>query len=217
MKVRRVTAFLLRDWKLKILSLLLAFILWFATTYIGETKMNISTPLHLLNLDENLIVKGVDTKHVMVTLDGALSTLKSIKGEEITVAIDLARAKEGRQSYVIRKSDIVAPKGARVEAVRPDYVVLELDKMVEKSLPVVVRLDEKLAQKYKVISWSPRFVSVKGSEESLAQRVSLRTVPVDGPFHGEEETAEVALDTRGLSIRKIRPETIRVTVRRIGK
>lgn len=215
--MEKIRDIVLKDWRLKVLSLVLACILWFATTYLGDTRMTISVPVQLQNLEQGLIVKSIDTRHLVVTVTGPLSTLKSMKSDEIKTTIDLSRAKQGRQTYMVRKSDIWIPKGAGVESVRPDYVVIELDKVVEKSLPLIVLLGEKWAGNYRIESWTPHHVSLQGSEESLAQVASIRTVPIEGPFEGDRETVGATLDTRHLLLKRVQPESIKVTVRRIGK
>ena len=39
----------------------------------------------------------------MITVDGPLSLLKNLKADDIKVSVNLARAKEGRQIFSIRK------------------------------------------------------------------------------------------------------------------
>jgi hypothetical protein len=43
---------------------------------------------------------------------------------------------------------------------------------------------------------------------------TIETIPVDGNFMAVEEELDIALNAQGLFIRKLRPETIRVILRR---
>ena len=217
MIVRILRKYVLHEWKLKVLSLLFACVLWFATTYLGETSIALSVPVQVNSLPKNLIVKTVDTTSVVVTLSGPLSRLKSVRPEDVRIGVDLGRATEGRQVRTVRKSEVVAPKGIKVVEIRPDYVVVELDKLMEKWLTTVVKLDEKWSQTYRVVSWYPRQVLIEGAQDSLGERQTIETVPVDGEFQQAEETVDTPLDTRHLLVKRAKPDTIRVDLRRISK
>jgi hypothetical protein len=106
------------------------------------------------------------------------------------------------------------PKGIKVEAVKPDYVVLEIERTLEKRLKTVVKLDNKWKNLYSVKSWYPQYVTVEGPKVSMEKIDAIETVPIDGNFMAVEEELDVALDTKGMLIQKLRPETIRVIIRR---
>ena len=106
------------------------------------------------------------------------------------------------------------PKGVEVEAVKPDYVIIEIERTLEKRLKTVVKLDNKWRTLYSVKSWYPQYVTVEGPKVSIEKIESIETIPIDGNFMAVEEELDVSLDTKGLFIRKLRPETVRVIIRR---
>jgi len=65
-----------------------------------------------------------------------------------------------------------------------------------------------------VKSWYPQYVTAEGPKVSMEKIETIETVPVDGNFMAVEEELDIALNTQGLIIRKLRPETIRVILRR---
>jgi hypothetical protein len=208
---------ILNNGRLKVLSLVLASMLWFATTYLGESHVTMAIPVQLANLSRTGITRTLDTREVLVTLNGPLSLLKNVKPGDVNLVIDLSKAKEGRQILTVRKSDIVVPKGIRVEEVRPDYVVLELDRTVEKYLRIIVKLDEKLAKEYKVVSWSPQHTLVEGPKQVLEDRESVETIPITGELLNHGDVIEVALNSKDLCARKVRPDLVKVVLKRAGK
>lgn len=212
-----IKRYIISNARLKILSLLLACMLWFATTYLGESHVTMAVPVQLANLNRNCVTRTLDTKEVLVTLNGPLSLLKNVKPGDVNLAIDLSKAREGRQILTVRKSDIVVPKGIRVEEVRPDYVVLEVDRTVEKYLLIVVKLDEKLAKEYKVLSWSPQYVLIEGSKQVLEERGSVETVPITDELLNHGDVIEAGLNTKDLCTKKVRPETVKVVLKKVGK
>jgi hypothetical protein len=58
---------------------------------------------------------------------------------------------------------------------------------------------------------------IEGAQESLGERQTIETLPVDGAFTQAEETIDAPLDTRHLLVKRAKPDTIRVELRRISK
>jgi YbbR domain-containing protein len=209
-----VRKYIINDWKLKGLSLVLAVILWFTISHVGESKLSVSVPVLPANLEKDFMIKSMDTEDVLVMISGPVSVLKNLRPKDVKVPLDLGELKNGRHIVNIQKTDIVVPKGVEVEAVKPGYVVIEIERTLEKRLKTVVKLDNKWKALYSVKSWYPQYVTVEGSKVSIEKIEVIDTVPIDGNFMAVEEELDVALDTKGLLIRKVRPETIRVIIRK---
>jgi YbbR domain-containing protein len=209
-----VRKYIINDWKLKGLSLVLAVILWFTISHVGESKLSVSVPVLPANLEKDFMIKSMDTEDVLVMISGPVSVLKNLRPKDVKVPLDFGELKNGRHIVNIQKTDIVVPKGVEVEAVKPGYVVIEIERTLEKRLKTVVKLDNKWKALYSVKSWYPQYVTVEGSKVSIEKIEVIDTVPIDGNFMAVEEELDVALDTKGLLIRKVRPETIRVIIRK---
>lgn len=209
--------FFLREFRLKALSLMLSLLLWASMTYMGASKMGFLVPLSLENLDKGMMISRTDTRDVMITVDGPLSLLRNLKAGDIKVSVNLARAKEGRQIFTIRKGDVIVPAGLKVEDARPDYVVLELDKLVEKRVPVVVKLDERWATAYKVASCSPAYAEVEGPRELLEKGAVVETFPVNGNFTRQQEVVDIPLNAKLLEAKRVTPGSVTVVLRRINR
>jgi YbbR domain-containing protein len=209
-----VRKYILNDWKLKGLSLVLAVMLWFAISYVGESKLSVSVPVLPANLEKDFMIKSMDADDVLVMISGPVSALKNLRPKDVKVPLDVGELKNGRHTVNIRKTDIVVPKGIAVEAIKPDYVIIEIERTLEKRLKTVVKLDNKWKTFYSVKSWYPQYVTVEGSKVSIEKIESIETIPIDGNFMAVEEELDVALDRKGLLIRKLRPETVRVIIRR---
>jgi len=209
-----VRKYILNDWKLKGLSLVLAVMLWFAVSYKGESKLSVSVPVAPTNLEKDFMIRSMDTEDVLVMISGPVSALKNLRPKDIKAPLDMGEFKGGRHIVSIQNADIVVPKGIRVEAVKPDYVVVEIERTMEKRLKTVVKLDNKWKSLYSVKSWYPQYVTVEGPKVTIEKVDAIETVPIDGNFMAVEEELDVALDTKGMLIQKLRPETIRVIIRR---
>jgi len=209
-----VKKYILNDWKLKGLSLVLSVMLWFAVSYVGESKLSVSVPVVPANLEKDLMIKSMDVEDVLVMISGPVSALKNIRPKDIKVPLAMGELKNGRHIVNLEKADIIVPKGVKIEAVKPDYVVIEIERALEKRLKTVVKLDDKWKALYSVKSWYPQYVTAEGPKVSMEKIETIETVPVDGNFMSVEEELDITLNTQGLIIRKLRPETIRVILRR---
>jgi len=209
-----VRKYIINDWKLKGLSVVLAVILWFAISHMGESKLSVSVPILPANLEKDFMINSMDTEDVLVMISGPVSVLKNLRPKDVKVPLDLGELKNGRHIINIQKTDIVVPRGIEVEAVKPGYVVIEIERTLEKRLKTIVKLDNKWKALYSVKSWYPQYVIIEGPKVSIEKIEAIDTVPIDGNFMAAEEELDVALDTKGLLIRKVRPETIRVIIRR---
>jgi YbbR domain-containing protein len=209
-----IRKYIINNYKLKGLSVFLAAMLWFAISNIGESSLTVSVPLLTKNLGKDFMMKKMEADAVLVTINGPISILKNLRARDIRLVVNLSSAKEGAYVFTLHKGDVTVPKGIKVETIKPDYTAIEIDKVVEKRLRSVVKLDDRWVGIYSVKEWYPRQVAVEGAQDSLSDKNVIETIPVDGPFVNREEEIDVPLDTRGMIVRKVRPETVRVYLRR---
>ncbi len=209
--------YVLNEIRLKTLAVVLAVMLWFSMTYLSESQIAYSVPIAFENLTKTMIVREADTRDVMITLNAPLSTLKNLRPKDIKVALDLSKAREGRQIFSIRKGDVLVPNGVKIENLKPDYIVVEIDRVVEKQLRTVVKLGEKWVGIYRVVSWYPQSVSVEGPQDLLDTKGPIETIPVDGDFTQQQEVLSVPLNTKAFFPGKVKPETVRVVLKRIER
>ncbi|HEX2965590.1 MAG TPA: CdaR family protein [Syntrophorhabdaceae bacterium] len=209
--------YILDNWKLKLLSLLLATMLWFVVFLMGETKKEMSVPVTTTNLRKDNVIMRLDSTTVDITLTGRVSVLKDVKVNDIRVSLDLANVQEGENIFNISKSNVQIPRGVQIDDIRPSSIKIDIDAIVEKKLKTVVRLSERLAGKYDVQSWGPASVTARGPRRILEGETMIETLPVNTDIKRQEETVAVPLDTDDLRASKITPEIVKVTLKKHDK
>lgn len=214
MKLRN---FVLDNWKLKLLSLLLATMLWFVVYLMGETKKEISVPVTTVNLRKDTVLMKMDSTTVDITLTGRVSVLRDVKANDIRVSLDLSRVQEGENIFNISKGNVQIPRGVQIDEIRPTSVKIDIDTVIEKRLKTSVRLSERLFGKYDVQSWSPAFVTVRGPRRIIEVETEVKTIPVNTDIKRQEETVNIPLDTEDLNACRVTPDVIRVTLRKHEK
>lgn len=210
----RMKRFFLEDWKLKLLSLILAVMLWFVVFFIGEMKKEISVPVFLNGLSKDYLVMKKDTDKVDITIQGRVSVLKDIKDSDIKASLNLSDVKEGENVFSITKNNIQIPKGVQIGQIKPSAIKVEVDRIIEKRVRTVIKLDKKWISRYGVKSWNPMYVNIEGPRQIWETKMFLETRPINGDFKHDEESVTVLLDLEGLPASKVRPNSVTVILRK---
>ena len=206
--------YVIKDWKMKVLAIVIAATLWLVVTHLGESQMSVSVMVNTKGVGRDLMVKKIWPDYVLLDVSGPVSVLKDLKAHDMRVTLDLAGANKGDHVFNLQRGNVEITKGIKVDRIRPEHVAVKIDRMVDKRLKVNVRLDPKWQEMYKVKSYYPSYVNVEGSEDSLAEKTIIETLDIDGDFNGEEEWVDVALNTKDIEFKSLRPSKIRVLLRR---
>lgn len=206
--------YILENWKLKLLSIMLATALWFVVYLKGETKKEVSAPVSIVNLDKSYILMKTNIEKVNITLSGRVSVLKDVKESDVKVFFDVSGAKEGENIFNISKSNIEIPRGVQIDDIRPSSVNIDVDRIIQKKLKTEVKLDRLLLGNYEVKSWAPNYVTVEGPKRFWEKKAVIETVPISDELKHVEETVTVSLDTEGLQVNKVKPDTVKVVLRK---
>ena len=157
------------DTKLKILSVLLAIFMW--TFVINSTNPTVNKtyrniPVVIKNQD-NLeksgytIVGNDESLTTNIKLKGTREKLVGLKTSNIYAYIDIADVKEGIQSIEIV---VDTPTGVTVDELEPEEINLNIQKVIEKTLPVNLIISDKIkdGRIVEVNELSPEDIKVKG-------------------------------------------------------
>jgi hypothetical protein len=205
---------ILENWKLKLLSVALATMLWFVVYLIGETKKEISVPVSIVNLGRNYVIMKTDNAKVAIALNGRVSVLKDIKESDVKVSLSMSNIQEGENVFNISKSNVQIPRGVQIGDIKPSSIKIDIDRIVEKKVKTVVRLDKRWIGEYEVKSWSPDYVMVEGPKRIWEKKLLIETLPVNDELKQAEETVTVSLDTEGVQASTIKPDTVKVILKR---
>jgi hypothetical protein len=205
---------ILENWKLKLLSVVLATMLWFVVYLIGETKKEISVPVSIINLGKNYATIKTDISKVAITLNGRVSVLKDIKESDVKVTLNASDIQEGENVFNISKSNVQIPRGVQIGDIRPSSTKIEVDRIIEKKVKTVVRLDRRWIGEYDVKSCVPDYVIVNGPKRIWEKKTFIETLPVSEELKKAEETVTVALDMEGTQESTVKPDTVRVTLKK---
>jgi len=174
---------LLRNWGLKLLSLLLAFVLW--VSLIPEEKTfsekTLTIPLETHNLPQDMELVEKPDPTVDVTIRAPNRTINGITAANVFVKLNLSTASVFQQEYPLNETMISLPPGAAVVRISPTKVRLKLERTQEVMLDIVPTVIGQAREGYGIskIEILPPRVLVKGPESKVRRTDKVTTSPID--------------------------------------
>ncbi|TAM58216.1 hypothetical protein EPN52_11295 [bacterium] len=214
-----IGGFFRRNLKLKALSLALAILAWAYLTYganpgvrAGITQQ-VEVPIVVRNLAAGLVAQPV-AQTVTVIVSGDRGPFDAPASKEFVAYVDLHGLSTGTFSLVPR---VVGPKDINVERVRPASIVVSVDRLVSRRLPVTVQYRGRPQGSATVgANVVPTTVLVRGPASQLSRIVIVAAeVPGDRLTVGFDALlAPAALDLNGHPLGEITisPNVVHVSV-----
>jgi len=104
---------------LKLLSLLLAAVLWLFVTLEREDELDVIVPLRLEGLPAGLTVRKTPLPEVSIRLAGAKLLLIKQQWRSLYIPLDLAGVREGKVSFSALDRTLKLVPGVRVVRIQP--------------------------------------------------------------------------------------------------
>lgn len=174
---------IVRDWPLKLVSLVLALAVWLLLVPYekGSSAKSLTIPLETRNVPAGLEIVERPPAAVDITLRAPNRLLDEIGPSSLSVRLDLDRASALQQEYPLKTSMIAVPPGAEVVKISPSKVTIRLERTAEATLEVHATLRGKPAAGFHVdgIEIAPASVAVQGPESRVRAKAAATTAPVD--------------------------------------
>lgn len=173
----------LRNWELKLLSLVLAFFLWISLIpeekTLSEKTLTIPLETHNLPADMELVEKPDPT--VDVTIRAPNRLINEVSAANVFVKLNLSGATLYQQEYPLNETMISLPPGASVVRISPTKVRLKLERTQEAMLDIVPTVIGQAKKGYGVskIEIIPPRVPVKGPESKVREKDKISTSPIN--------------------------------------
>ncbi len=181
--IKTLRNFFLRNWELKLLSLLIAFFVWLSLIPEEKTfsEKTLTIPLEAHNIPADIEMVEKPDPTVDVTIRAPNRMINEITAANVFAKLNLSRASIFQQEYPLNETMISIPTGAEVVRISPAIVRLKLERTREVSLDVVPNIIGQAQKGYGItkIEVSPPRVLVKGPESKFGQKDRVSTSPVD--------------------------------------
>ena len=165
---------------LKVISLVLASLLWLLVSGEQTVERALRVPLEFTNLPTQLEIIGEPPAVVDVRLRGSSGTMSRIAAGELAAVLDVRTARAGPRLFNLTAADVRVPFGVEVVQVAPASVPLTFEEARSKSVTVAARLHGDPAPGYVVsgITVDPATVTVVGPASALIDLSEAITDPI---------------------------------------
>ena len=199
---------------LKIVSLLIATVLWLAVSGQSTVERNIRVPLEYQNVPPGMEIVGDPPGEVDVRMRGSSGNLARVVQGDVVAALDLSTARPGTRIFNLQAGEVRVPFGVEVVQVTPPTVSLDFERSGQKVVPVSPVIEGDPAPGYVVarITTSPATVQVLGPQTRLDQLREATTEPVSvaGARASVQDTVTVGVEDP--SVRLSEPQRAAVSV-----
>lgn len=129
----------LTNWWLKLLSLFLAFTVWFVVSAPRRESVSeraFAAPLSLVGMPRDLIITTPVPDTVSVRLRGRVSDLRSISSQNLEVPLDLRSVTPGDITWSLRPQAINVPPQIEVVSIDPSKIRFRVEQLRQKMVPI---------------------------------------------------------------------------------
>ena len=172
----------IKNLPLRLLSLAIATGLWiFVNTGQRNAFDELNVPVTYRRLPAGLVLVNHPADFVKIQVNGPRTLLSLLDPERLSVRLDLSGLGPGQASYKINPSMFNVPRQTTVTNVSPSEVILDVDRVVQRDIPIHVDVDGKPAAGYDVTSSEahPTSVMAIGPSRFVNTMGQVPTEPFD--------------------------------------
>lgn len=180
------------NWGLKLLSVLVAVLLWLATVGEPEIVTAQSAPIQYRNTPPNLEISSELTDTALIEMRGSSERL-SVPTNAVVI-LDLGgNPRPGERTFSILAEHVKLPPGISFLRAVPSQIRLRLEYRVSREVPVVVRYSSPAPDGYRIgrQEVSPAVVRIVGPESRVNPIDKVQTDPIDLVPRDELQTFRV--------------------------
>ncbi len=169
------------NWVAKIMSVLIALLLWIALVDEPEMIETVTVPVEYRNLASVLYLSPDAPNRVQLQVRGPRGRLNDVSPERTNIVLDLAAMQTASaRTFAVQEGIINLPSNVTLMRAMPSQVRVKLERKLYKYLPVTVAFEVPLPPNLRVSvsSVTPASIQVVGPESRVELATSLSTEPI---------------------------------------
>lgn len=196
---------------LKLLSLLIAVLLWMAIAREPRAEVNLTVPIEFHNGPENLEINSENIQQVQVRAAGPVGAVHSVSTADVHAYVSLEAATPGEHTYDLH---VRAPRDVEVVQVIPSQFRISFDNRATRKVDVRPRVVGAVAPGFRMeeVKVEPASVTVTGPEKRVNSIDAVITDPVDASGVMGRATFNTHIFVSDPLVRLVGPSTAKVTV-----
>lgn len=165
----------------KLVSILIAVILWIVVLGSRTVEVTKEVPIEIVT-NEDVMVANELPDRVSFRISGPKAFIRTLLDRrDPPIRVNLQGAKPGAVTYRLFSDSLRVPIGVKVLSVNPNALVVNLEQMRTKMIPVKIETRGVLPEGYKLISIEsvPPQVKVRGPKSKIQTVTEIYTLPID--------------------------------------
>ncbi len=215
MRFANIKHFLLRNFALRAISVLIAVGLWlFVNAGQHEAQTSLLVPVEYHGLPTGLMVVNRRPDFVSLSISGPRTLLSLLDSSRLTVHMDLGGIGPGQADLKITPDMFRIPRQTTIDRISPSQITLDVDQVTTEQLPVRLSVNGQVASGLAIgsIELKPAMVSVTGPSNSLRNVDAIDTMPFNVQGATEPVSRYVQLEDVGNLI-KMSTNWVQATVK----
>ena len=198
---------------LKIVSVLIALGMWLVVVAGHEEMKEMTVPVKLINVPKDYIAMS-DYTNVTITIKGAARLLQGLENSDVLLNIDVASFPEGQSIRRILPADFKTPLRMEVVDVKPNSLIVTIDKLVSKEVRVLPSVIGDVDSGYEVenITLKPNTAVITGASSVVSHLENISTMQINLSDRSENFALNVSMKEYD-GITKIEPDMVEVRVK----
>jgi YbbR domain-containing protein len=207
--------YVVHNFNLKVLSLLLATFLWFMISRDEQPAVvAIRVPIEFQHLPEGLEISSQTIPEAQIRVLGPERLVGKVRSTDVRAEIDIAGAQPGERTFDLTAQQIHMPKGLTVEQVVPGQMHLSFDTRLTREVEIHPRVTGNFAAGEQIgrLLVDPPRITITGPRHHVEMVDAATTDPVDATGTRTQATFETTIFVSDPLVQVVKPTPVRVTV-----
>jgi YbbR domain-containing protein len=213
--------YVIHNFSLKFLSLLLATGLWFMIARDEQpAEVAIRAPIVFQNVPQQLEISSESIPEAQIRVRGPERMIRQLKTNEVQAEIDLTGAKPGERTFLLTSQQVRHPRDVEVKQIVPSQLRLAFDKRSTREVEIRPRVTGNFAtgeQIVKVDTDPPRII-ITGPRHHVEKIDAATTDPIDatGTLGSAVFTTNVYVSDPLVQVEQTTSIRVTVIVQKVG-
>ena len=213
--------YVVHNFSLKFLSLLLATGLWFMIARDEQpAEVAIRAPIVFQHVPEKLEISTESIPEAQIRVRGPERTIRQLKINEVQAEIDLTGVKSGERTFDLTSQQVRHPRDVEIKQIVPSQLRLAFDTRLTREVPVNPRVTGIFASGEEIVKkdCDPARVTISGPRRHVERIDAATTDPIDatGTFGSAVFTTNVYVPDPLVQVEQATSIRVTVVVQKIG-
>jgi YbbR domain-containing protein len=213
--------YVVHNFSLKFLSLLLATGLWFMIARDEQpAEVAIRAPIVFQHVPEKLEISTESIPEAQIRVRGPERMIRQLKTNEVQAEIDLTGVKSGERTFDLTSQQVRHPRDVEIKQIVPSQLRLAFDTRLTREVPVNPRVTGIFASGEEIVKkdCDPPRVTISGPRRHVERIDAATTDPIDatGTFGSAVFTTNVYVPDPLVQVEQATSIRVTVVVQKIG-